>query len=830
MKRKKLQSKKVFALILAGTMVLGCSQTAVFAAPGDESSGTADSGDDTAYGYTITIPENLADGTYTGTATVEHDEDEDFNEYPISVEVTVESGAITGITVSGASGQNTQYSYRAESGISEQITGNTAGTYSVDTVSTATCSSVAIISAVNAALEGEASETSISLGEAIYDPAGTVFTVTITNPEEGVDYSDISLSYAVGKFSSSLTAGEDYTSALLSTSDTEIIYRVEISNNSFNVDDDDYEHDEMTYNTLGQNLDVAVNGTTVGRIVISSGATVTLEDNMLSLSGGNGETLAEYLELASEISLNYTSTEGEEISESYTLQWAHDIAPTYTAEDFFNEDGSVNFDIDPFIYGEDGLYTITVSCGGFDDVTAQVGTLSEITVSDAVYNPGGTVFTVSVSDLAVNESYSADDLTIAYVLGKFGSDLDPETDYSVDFTETGDTVVYQITILPDSGYAIEDDDNTFEGGYNTIGQNLTITLKESEIGDILITSGATVTIVDNVLTLVGGNGETLADYIEMAGELTLTYINDEGEEITDTYILQWQHDVEPEYTGSDFFNEDGSINFEISPFVNGAAGTYSLTVICTGFADVTAQIGGVTEDESNSESDKLAVRRGNTFYFQTALEDTVAGFTTAYGSSADEVLTGDWDGDGIETLCVRRGNTYYFQEKTGDVKATLVVSYGRSTDEVLAGDWDGDGCDTLAVRRGNTYYFNNSLSGGNADFTIAYGKATDEVLVGKWSGNDSGTADVKDTLAVRRGNVFYVKNTLAAGKADMVVAYGKSTDTALSGDWDGDGFDTLAVRRGNICYLQKEIGNNTTLREIVYGKITDEVYVGVWSN
>ena len=37
------------------------------------------------------------DGTYTGTATVVADEDEDFTNYPISVDVTVADGKITDV-------------------------------------------------------------------------------------------------------------------------------------------------------------------------------------------------------------------------------------------------------------------------------------------------------------------------------------------------------------------------------------------------------------------------------------------------------------------------------------------------------------------------------------------------------------------------------------------------------------------------------------------------------------------------------------------------------------------------------------------------------------
>jgi len=78
--------------------------------------------------------------------------------------------------------------------------------------------------------------------------------------------------------------------------------------------------------------------------------------------------------------------------------------------------------------------------------------------------------------------------------------------------------------------------------------------------------------------------------------------------------------------------------------------------------------------------------------------------------------TVDSEGD---TLVVRRGNTYYFQDSLSDVSAYMTAAYGKATDEVLVGDWNGDGVDTLCVRRGNTYYFSNTMKSGKADKVLS---------------------------------------------------------------------------------------------------------------
>jgi hypothetical protein len=156
-------------------------------------------------------------------------------------------------------------------------------------------------------------------------------------------------------------------------------------------------------------------------------------------------------------------------------------------------------------------------------------------------------------------------------------------------------------------------------------------------------------------------------------------------------------------------------------------------------------------------------------------------------------------------------------------RASTVFGFGDPEDTVYAGDWDGNGTDTLAVRRGNAFHLRNTNSTGPADLAFTYGDPADAVLVGDWDG------DGTDTLAVRRGNQFFVKNDVTSGVADTVFSYGDPGDTVLVGDWDGDGDDTLAVRRGSTFYVKNDVRTGVADRVLTYGEPSDTVLVGRWT-
>lgn len=136
---KKLMARSLAGVMSASLVLSLCPVTALAAA-------------DTVY----------KDGTYTGTATVEPDEYLDFDAYGISMDVTVTEGKVSSVKVSDGctiDRRNKPYvedalnGYDNYKGVVEQIIANN-GTDSIDTVSGATCTSKAIVTAVSDALQG----------------------------------------------------------------------------------------------------------------------------------------------------------------------------------------------------------------------------------------------------------------------------------------------------------------------------------------------------------------------------------------------------------------------------------------------------------------------------------------------------------------------------------------------------------------------------------------------------------------------------------------------------------------------------------------------------
>ena len=142
---------KAMTMAVAMSMVAGLCPSTVFAANSEDVA-------------------KVQDGTYTGTAKCTPNEDQDFDEYDLSVDVTIENGVIQSIGNISGNGAEDNVPYitkaangtKSKTGVVKQII-DTNGTDSIDTVSMATCSSNAIVDAVNNALENATKKEEITV-------------------------------------------------------------------------------------------------------------------------------------------------------------------------------------------------------------------------------------------------------------------------------------------------------------------------------------------------------------------------------------------------------------------------------------------------------------------------------------------------------------------------------------------------------------------------------------------------------------------------------------------------------------------------------------------
>lgn len=136
---------------------------------------------------------------------------------------------------------------------------------------------------------------------------------------------------------------------------------------------------------------------------------------------------------------------------------------------------------------------------------------------------------------------------------------------------------------------------------------------------------------------------------------------------------------------------------------------------------------------------------------------------------------------------------------------------------------DGPSRDSLVSdvpRQASTFLMSNSPNPSRPDLVMSFGRPTDTVLVGDWNG------DGIDTVALRRGDTFIVTNS-HSGHDAFEVTFGRAGDEVFAGDWNGDGFDTFAIRRGNTIVMQDTLASTkgTALR---FGQAGDEMFVGDW--
>lgn len=177
-----------------------------------------------------------------------------------------------------------------------------------------------------------------------------------------------------------------------------------------------------------------------------------------------------------------------------------------------------------------------------------------------------------------------------------------------------------------------------------------------------------------------------------------------------------------------------------------------------------------------------------------------------YGNNGDIPIAGDWNGDGIDTIGVLRGDTFHLRNSNAPVSSSTSFTLSDLTalplgplDSVMTGDWNGDGIDTIAIRRGDEtrpswprgswWSFYHANSNSPLVTRHMFGTASDKPVVGDWDGNGT------DTAGFKRGEIWLLWNALYPDISVVGTTFGEADDTPLPGDWDGDGDDTVGVSR-----------------------------------
>ncbi|MDX1511028.1 MAG: M23 family metallopeptidase, partial [Nitriliruptorales bacterium] len=159
-------------------------------------------------------------------------------------------------------------------------------------------------------------------------------------------------------------------------------------------------------------------------------------------------------------------------------------------------------------------------------------------------------------------------------------------------------------------------------------------------------------------------------------------------------------------------------------------------------------------------------------------------------------LTGDWDGDGIDTPGWFRDGTWILTNDQQNVTVAAHFTFGGPGDVPIIGDWDGDGVDTVGVVRGVEWQLRNANESGPPDVRFGFGADTDVPIVGNWDGIPG------DEPGIRRGKTFRLRHELGPGKADVIFGFGLADDIPITGDFNADGTDDVGVVRDNAWRLK----------------------------
>jgi N-acetylneuraminic acid mutarotase len=227
-----------------------------------------------------------------------------------------------------------------------------------------------------------------------------------------------------------------------------------------------------------------------------------------------------------------------------------------------------------------------------------------------------------------------------------------------------------------------------------------------------------------------------------------------------------------------------------------------------------------------------------------------------FGEEGDQLVLGDWNGDGRTKLGVVRpdgaGSLSWSLDFSGD-HTWVVYHFGLTGDTVVSGDWTGTGTDKIGVVRADAsvtladgshplrWSLDKAGTGVFAFFAgtvITFGTSLDVPLLGDWNGDGRTKVGAAGPAASGAGAAIFldVNGDWAFEPGTEQFAFGLAGDVIFRGDWAAGGTDNLGVARASggsaLAFTLDSNGDRAfDAGDAVFtlpGRVSDEVFAGKW--
>jgi len=188
----------------------------------------------------------------------------------------------------------------------------------------------------------------------------------------------------------------------------------------------------------------------------------------------------------------------------------------------------------------------------------------------------------------------------------------------------------------------------------------------------------------------------------------------------------------------------------------------------------------------DKRADLVVFRRTDTPAFYVRREPK-ADKVMPLGTSSDQPVVGDWDGNGKANPGVRNPDTKTFKLKAG--KLVTEIRFGGRSDLAIVGDWDGDGLWEVGTRRATSNLFRLRAADGTVT-KVRLGDADDLPVTGDWDGDGDTDLGVFDSATA----TYTLRQVDDTGMEWLSqVALGAPGYLPVVGDWDANGVTDLGV-------------------------------------